>query len=442
MDEPYTSPEEDPFNITPLFSQPQRHRRSSMLNKWIKEQQTSPTIVIDSALPGAGTRSNPYLAYPDLGSGRGFLESAQASAVTLASYDLVDDEDIPAPSTPVILPSPRSSKPPNSLNLRSVSLSLRPASPPPHSPVVSTPKSSRMTFFPLGSGRNTPSSHNRSSSLGTLNMQRESSPPSTKWKRPSVLGYFSSSSQTSVLPSETAYTPSRPSISSSHTSHTSHTCTSSTATSEQLSVPITPSKNSLVDSLRSRRRSYASLLSTGTLFRPGADNIPSMSSLCLEETNIGSSTSSISKMKTPAPRIPLGPKSTLRRSNQNSDEDPEFLARRVIPDVSQPQVAYSAVRDSTLPRVAFSNLTVRGQKKKKKLVVTGVGPGETRKFEGVKRWCESFGEVSQILRMPNGDLHVHFRSADVADTVCRLNAKVFIGGVGRVGLSWYTGTQR
>lgn len=30
---------------------------------------------------------------------------------------------------------------------------------------------------------------------------------------------------------------------------------------------------------------------------------------------------------------------------------------------------------------------------------------------------QSFGEVSQITRMPNGDLHVHFRSADVADTV-------------------------
>lgn len=26
--------------------------------------------------------------------------------------------------------------------------------------------------------------------------------------------------------------------------------------------------------------------------------------------------------------------------------------------------------------------------------------------------------MSQIIRMPNGDLHVHFRLAEVADTVC------------------------
>lgn len=30
---------------------------------------------------------------------------------------------------------------------------------------------------------------------------------------------------------------------------------------------------------------------------------------------------------------------------------------------------------------------------------------------------QSFGEVTQIVRVPNGDLHVHFRKAEVADTV-------------------------
>jgi hypothetical protein len=30
---------------------------------------------------------------------------------------------------------------------------------------------------------------------------------------------------------------------------------------------------------------------------------------------------------------------------------------------------------------------------------------------------QTFGEVSQITRMPNDDLHVNFRNADVADTV-------------------------
>lgn len=67
--------------------------------------------------------------------------------------------------------------------------------------------------------------------------------------------------------------------------------------------------------------------------------------------------------------------------------------------------------------------------------------------------------------MPNGDLHVHFKKAEVADTVCfqyspilaihilteliinwaqvcRLRAKVYIAGVGSVYLSWYTGKKR
>jgi len=30
---------------------------------------------------------------------------------------------------------------------------------------------------------------------------------------------------------------------------------------------------------------------------------------------------------------------------------------------------------------------------------------------------QSFGEVNQITRMPNGDLHIDFRKAEVADTV-------------------------
>jgi hypothetical protein len=30
---------------------------------------------------------------------------------------------------------------------------------------------------------------------------------------------------------------------------------------------------------------------------------------------------------------------------------------------------------------------------------------------------QSFGEVRQITRMPNGDLHIDFRNSEVADTV-------------------------
>lgn len=106
-DSPYTAAEEDPFSVQPLFRQPRR-RRSSMLNKWIHDQQQVPSDVVDvddePSLPSAGTRSNPYLAYPELGS-----PTFNDSAVSVNSYDLVDDLDIPPEDEvrcPCRLPTP------------------------------------------------------------------------------------------------------------------------------------------------------------------------------------------------------------------------------------------------------------------------------------------------------------------------------------------------
>jgi hypothetical protein len=65
-----------------------------MLNKWIQEQQQVPTDILDveegSSLPPSGTRSNPYLAYPELGS-----HPFHESVVSVNSYDMMDDDDIP-----------------------------------------------------------------------------------------------------------------------------------------------------------------------------------------------------------------------------------------------------------------------------------------------------------------------------------------------------------
>jgi len=69
------------------------------------------------------------------------------------------------------------------------------------------------------------------------------------------------------------------------------------------------------------------------------------------------------------------------------------------------------------------------------LVISGVRPLQE---EGVRHWCEGFGEVSQVRHMPNGDLWVNFREEEVADTVCRVQATVFIREVGRVYLSWFS----
>ncbi|TDL28260.1 hypothetical protein BD410DRAFT_835477 [Rickenella mellea] len=79
--------------------------------------------------------------------------------------------------------------------------------------------------------------------------------------------------------------------------------------------------------------------------------------------------------------------------------------------------------------------------RRKKLVVSGVPPDDADALDGVRKWCETFGEIRHITKIPNGDLHVDFKKSEVADSVCRLRARVFISGVGSVSLSWYTGKK-
>jgi len=86
-DIPYTTPEEDPFNVQPLPMQPRR-RRSSLLDKWIQEQQKNPDDE-----PPPTVHNHPYLAYPELG--REPANPSKDDVVTLDNYDLVNDDDIP-----------------------------------------------------------------------------------------------------------------------------------------------------------------------------------------------------------------------------------------------------------------------------------------------------------------------------------------------------------
>lgn len=80
-------------------------------------------------------------------------------------------------------------------------------------------------------------------------------------------------------------------------------------------------------------------------------------------------------------------------------------------------------------------------KKKRKLIIGGIHPQDERRFEAARRWCERFGEVSSFARVPNGDIYVEFRKAEVAETVCRVKARVYIDNVGSVCLSYFTGKR-
>ncbi|OBZ78015.1 hypothetical protein A0H81_02307 [Grifola frondosa] len=56
--------------------------------------------------------------------------------------------------------------------------------------------------------------------------------------------------------------------------------------------------------------------------------------------------------------------------------------------------------------------------------------------ENVRHWCEGFGAVRKIERKEDGSLHVYWKEWQIADMVCRLQAQVYMKGVGRVNLSW------
>ncbi|KAI0252890.1 hypothetical protein BJV78DRAFT_1281237 [Lactifluus subvellereus] len=92
---------------------------------------------------------------------------------------------------------------------------------------------------------------------------------------------------------------------------------------------------------------------------------------------------------------------------------------------------------TTRRRRADSNVNLNIPKGEKRLIVSGLEEGNLDAELAVKRWCESFGELRRISRK-DGTLHVSWKKASVADTVCRLEARVFIKGVGSVGLSWIT----
>jgi hypothetical protein len=90
-DQPYTTADEDPFQSQP-FIQPVKtvkSRRSSMLDKWIIEQQAQPYSGLSAAA------SNPYLAYPDLPRVSSEHPEPKEDNESIISYDLVDDDDIP-----------------------------------------------------------------------------------------------------------------------------------------------------------------------------------------------------------------------------------------------------------------------------------------------------------------------------------------------------------
>lgn len=308
-DLPYTTPDEDPFNVRPL----PRRRRSSLLDKWIHEQQRySPSPATHTRPVSASAASRAYLAYPELS--RPSLDPATQETPNDAGYDLVDD-DIPEnlaadldtlrvcstnsitdtssryTSQVTDVPATLRARKPNSrmsfspTSFRHFNLVFRSTASPAQDDDQAT--SSRKYIFSrtnrspnnhgtvtsraLATRQSTPQKHlsARSSRIFSSSSYNSSSPNSaakikpspSKW-RPSVLGHFGQSPRHSPVPvasqvsvqaqTDSLYTPSRPSFSSSINTHTSLTVPSPEgSTSHRQPSPVL--------SERSQRKRYSHL---------------------------------------------------------------------------------------------------------------------------------------------------------------------------------------
>lgn len=251
------------------------------------------------------------------------------------------------------------------------------------------PRTPRSSTEPSSSLINavTPPQHTRSTSTPTVPSSHKApscipSSTSSKW-RPSVLGHFHqpSASQISIGTSEVQYTPSRPSISSGDTYTTSST--SRTTTTLDSNIPSSPSKLSLFDSIRFRGHKSLKAYSRASTSSVQLSSHPTVGSTY--EESVAASyhpKSPTSQRNVFAPK----PGSVLDNLEDNdSDLEPPPTYRFSKHAHPHPSIPFSS--SGTLPRVKFSSLNSRSRKKKK-LVISGIGVTEFRKLEGIRRWCE------------------------------------------------------
>ncbi|OAX42654.1 hypothetical protein K503DRAFT_766535 [Rhizopogon vinicolor AM-OR11-026] len=446
-------------------------RRSSRLSKWLEELRIQPSTVqqpdifnssAGTETVGVGTKCNPYLAYPHLSLAA--IRRSMDDASSMHDYVVVNDDDVqeyipPEESTHVkgshrpsasadttsqestirLINTPRS--------LRRFNLSVRSASP----SASSTSRSpSRLSMFQRSShatsnsGASNACHHGRSFSHQTSDPRSEEqctpgSSSSWRW-RPSVLGHFSSLSDGGAhsCTRDSPGSSSRPSMSST-TTHSSYATQSNNIVYEEdraSHLPSMPQKSHFLGSLRSR--SQKAVTSSLSLFKSDASShsSPTLLSLPASEPQLSQPSGFPSPLarKSSTIRLRFSPKSKAPPNNIL----PYILVEEQ--DTTRPCVVYTG--KSHAPRVSLSSIASQTRSTKKKLVISGIPLNDARRLDALQKWCQSFGEVDQITRMPNGDLQIKFHKAEVADTVCRVRAKVYIAGVGSVYLSWYSGNKR
>ncbi|EIW64190.1 uncharacterized protein TRAVEDRAFT_111365 [Trametes versicolor FP-101664 SS1] len=404
------------------------HRSSSRTYRWVEDQQHVSGARPETA-PPSSMRANPYLAYPHL-SATSLVKDNKGTIRTVESYVFVDDDAPHAPrgrdagattqpasraETPSAPSTPRKSFRSSqglfhsASPLRSLHLTFSARRPSAPAPAATSsverslsPASSTSTF--RRTAATAAAAHSRGSSLSTVNAMHQrsaraaspelsASPPKTtawKFKRPSVAGHFSPAPEDEQEGSP----PPRPSTSSSFT----HSGSSTVYTRTSSDAP--------------RKMHFGSIRSHSS-------------------TTIFSASPSLWSLPTDASHI------------NDPPESEKVIARDRLQSSSEGASVAWKPSSTAVPHLGnvTNILTSPRSRKKRKLIISGIPPDDERRFEGVRKWCESFGELNSITRAPNGDLHIDFRKVEVADTVCRLNARVYIAGVGSVCLSWFTGKR-
>jgi hypothetical protein len=423
MNDENTSFDDDFFTLKPPTVHPIRRRRSSHIKRWI--EQTNPLITSKPPILELPDATEPQLTvtspstqttYPELSRLSLHLETSEG--VFLQSSDFVEGHDTPeseqqsspinqdasevrvfffqistfpksdhAPqhNSPPPSPTPVGRQSPNIVlhapSLRNFHLSFRSTSP--SISITESPNQShnppRISLFRRTSRANA-TQHARTSSSPTLYV---SPPPGvshsqessisgqrtrgSNWRwRPSVLGHFSSPSEPGV------YVPNngpRASTSSTTITFTSTTPSATTDLTDQMSF---------VSSVRSRAQTPLKRRSLPKTASP----TPSVWSLPRphQPPNISSGSNSTPALVQNNPRL-LHKASTIRLPFSHKHKASEH-------DNTVPHIAYASSHRSkgSLPRVSFSS--PGRNKKKKKLVISGIKAEETRRFEAAKRWCE------------------------------------------------------
>lgn len=241
--------------------------------------------------------------------------------------------------------------------------------------------------------------HTKSSSLSTLNLSsrplssrpntpKDSSRPGSSqnpgWKwRPSVLGHFSTPSVPQVSTLSVEHELPRPSVSSAYSGYSSAHTPVRYGSSE---APSTPQKTVLLNTIRSRARSPKRPIFnnvSGTTSVPSLWSGPTSPSHTPETSGRESSPGLIHKES--AMHIPFSLKGKQTQVSPGSEEEEHETSRPNEP-ARTPHVVYQGGK---APRMSLTALSAPiSEKRKKKLIVGGIGMNDTRRFEAMKRWCQ------------------------------------------------------